>query len=62
MVFRKKYRLKFNIRSSLTGLEYNEVFFNIPLYYSFLLADLTNQKEQLSISDFAFKNTGTTST
>lgn len=55
-VFRKKYSPKICIRFSLKSLEYNEGLLNIPLYYSFLFADLIKQKENLSISDFAFKN------
>jgi len=60
-VFRKKYSPELSIRFSLKGLEYNEGLLNIPLYYSFLFADLIKQKEKLSISDFAFKNNDTTS-
>ncbi|MBN2747186.1 MAG: hypothetical protein JXR34_10715 [Bacteroidales bacterium] len=55
-VFRKKYSPELNIRFSLKGLEYNEGLLNIPLYYSFLFADLIKQKEKLSNSDFAIKN------
>lgn len=58
-VFRKKYSPKLCIRFSLKNLEYNEGLLNIPLYYSFLFADLIKQKENLSISDFAFKNNDT---
>lgn len=55
-VYRKKYNPMLSIRFSLKGLEYNEGLLNIPLYYSFLFSDLINQKENLSNSEFAFKN------
>jgi len=61
-VFRKKYSPELCIRFSLKDLEYNEGLLNIPLYYSFLFADLIKQKEKLAISDFAFKNNDTIST
>jgi hypothetical protein len=52
-VFRKKYNSKLAIRFSLKDLEYNEGLLNIPLYYSFLLTDLIQQKEHLTHSNFA---------
>jgi predicted AAA+ superfamily ATPase len=55
-VFREKYNPKLSIRFSLKELEYNNGLLNIPLYYSFLFNDLIKQKENLSISDFAFKD------
>lgn len=61
-VYRKKYSPKLCIRFSLKSLEYNEGLLNIPLYYSFLFTDLIQQKEKLSISDFAFKKNENTPT
>ena len=48
-VYRNKYKPELSIRFSLKNLEYNEGLLNIPLYYSFLLKELINQKDNLRI-------------
>jgi len=48
-VYRNKYHPELSIRFSLKNLEYNEGLLNIPLYYSFLLKDLINQKNNLNL-------------
>ena len=47
-VYRNKYHPELSIRFSLKNLKYNEGLLNIPLYYSFLLKDLINQKDKLN--------------
>lgn len=46
-VYWNKYHPELSIRFSLKNLEYNEGLLNVPLYYSFLLKDIINQKDSL---------------
>ena len=48
-VYRNKYNPGLSIRFSLKNLEYNEGLLNIPLYYSFLLKDLINLRDNLKL-------------
>ena len=47
-VYRNKYKPELSVRFSLKNLEYNEGLLNIPLYYSFLLKEIINQKDNLN--------------
>ncbi|MCL2738761.1 MAG: ATP-binding protein [Bacteroidales bacterium] len=50
-VYRNKYHPRLSIRFSLKNLEYNEGLLNIPLYYSFLLKDFINQKDNFAANE-----------